>query len=153
MPFKELAMNAKWAKRTVRLTASLVAIALAFGTVACAGHGMPGMGCCGESTPATAAGGGHQHEQGGAAPAAGAPAESGSQKSAEAATAKATPQGIVNAKCPIMGGKVDPNAPEGLTRIYKGQKIGFCCGGCPGTWDKLTDQQKDAKLQAVGKAG
>jgi hypothetical protein len=114
---------------------------------------MTGMGCCGESTPAVAAGGGHQHEQGGATPAAGAPAESGSQKAAEAGTAKAAPQGVANAKCPIMGGKVDPNASESLTRIYKGQKIGFCCGGCPAAWDKLTDVQKDAKLQAAGKAG
>jgi len=59
-------------------------------------------------------------------------------------------QNCVNTKCPIMGGKIDPaNVPAKLTRMFKGQKVGFCCGGCPAKWDKLTDEQKEAKLNAV----
>jgi len=54
---------------------------------------------------------------------------------------------FVNSRCPIMGSpigrdRVDPS----LTRDYNGQKIAFCCGGCPSAWDKLTDTQKQAKL-------
>jgi len=52
---------------------------------------------------------------------------------------------MVNARCPIMGGK--PTAA--LTRDYNGQKVGFCCAMCPGQWDKLTNAQKDAKLAKV----
>lgn len=59
------------------------------------------------------------------------------------------PAGCVNTRCPIMNKAIDPaNVPEPLTRMYKGQKVGFCCGGCPARWDKLTDAEKDAKLEA-----
>ncbi len=57
---------------------------------------------------------------------------------------------IVNALCPIMGTKLDPSkVTANLTRIYEGKKIGFCCAGCPGAWDKLSDQQKREKLGKV----
>jgi uncharacterized ParB-like nuclease family protein len=53
----------------------------------------------------------------------------------------------VNTKCPIMGGKVDPaKTPAELTRQFQGQTVGFCCGGCPAAWDRLSDDQKAAKL-------
>lgn len=59
-------------------------------------------------------------------------------------------QTFVNAKCPIMGGKIDPeHTPAELTREFHGRKVGFCCAGCPKVWDKLTDAQKQAKLDAV----
>lgn len=59
----------------------------------------------------------------------------------------------VNSKCPIMGSKIDPaNVPANLTRVFKGQTVGFCCGGCPGAWDKLSDDEKQAKLDAAMKA-
>jgi hypothetical protein len=51
--------------------------------------------------------------------------------------------GSCNAKCPISGEAVDPKAP---TRTYKGMKVGFCCGACPPVWDKLSDAEKQAKL-------
>ncbi len=62
---------------------------------------------------------------------------------------------IVNATCPIMGSKLDPNkVPSKLTRMYKGKKIGFCCAGCPSAWDKLNDHQKQQKLsKAAAKKG
>ena len=57
---------------------------------------------------------------------------------------------VCNAECPISGKKIDMmNVPENLTTIYKGQKIGFCCPACPVSWQKLTDEEKNAKLEAV----
>ena len=57
---------------------------------------------------------------------------------------------VVNATCPITGGALNPDdVPGKLTRVYKGQKIGFCCDGCPEAWDKLTDAEKDAALAKV----
>jgi hypothetical protein len=40
--------------------------------------------------------------------------------------------------------------PATLTREFKGQKVAFCCGGCPAAWDKLTDEQRRAKLDNPG---
>ena len=57
---------------------------------------------------------------------------------------------FANVSCPIMGSPIDPNkVPQNLTCEYKGQKVAFCCGGCPTTWDKLSDAEKDAKLAKV----
>jgi hypothetical protein len=57
---------------------------------------------------------------------------------------------VVNVRCPITGNKIDPDkVPADLTREWKGQKIGFCCAACPPAWDKLTDEQKQAKLDAA----
>ena len=56
----------------------------------------------------------------------------------------------VNTRCPIMGGVINPaRVTDDLTREYKGQKVAFCCGGCPAEWDKLSPAEKDAKLKAV----
>ena len=58
---------------------------------------------------------------------------------------------IVNARCPMMGTKLDPSkVTASLTRTHKGKKVGFCCGGCPIAWDKLSDQQKQEKLDKAG---
>jgi len=57
---------------------------------------------------------------------------------------------FVNSRCPIMGSPIDRDKVDAsLTRDYNGQKIAFCCGGCPSVWDKLTDAQKQAKLSGV----
>jgi hypothetical protein len=57
---------------------------------------------------------------------------------------------VVNARCPIMGNKIDPgNVPDDLTREWKGKKIGFCCAACPPKWDKLSDEEKQEKLDAA----
>ncbi|HAU36688.1 MAG TPA: hypothetical protein DCX07_03095 [Phycisphaerales bacterium] len=66
---------------------------------------------------------------------------------APATQAQTAPAGIVNKTCPIMGSKLDPaKVPGELTRVFRGQKVGFCCAGCPVAWDKLTDEQKQAAL-------
>ncbi len=54
---------------------------------------------------------------------------------------------FVNNRCPIMGLPINPDkVTKILVRDYKGQKVAFCCYGCPATWDKLTNAQKQAKL-------
>jgi hypothetical protein len=56
----------------------------------------------------------------------------------------------VNGKCPISGKEFDKmDVPADHTRMYKGMKIGFCCSNCPIAWDKLTDEEKDAKLKEI----
>lgn len=62
---------------------------------------------------------------------------------------------VVNTTCPIMGNKINPaKVPANLFRVHKGKGIGFCCGGCPAKWDKLSNAEKMAKLKGAGiKAG
>ena len=75
--------------------------------------------------------------------------ENGENGDSEAETPVSTTPSVNNV-CPIMGTKIDPaKVPENLTRTWKGQKVGFCCAGCPVTWDKLSDTDKDAKLAKV----
>jgi len=67
-----------------------------------------------------------------------------------AAAPKTASGQVVNTKCPIMGGTVNPaKVPASLTRDFKGQKVGFCCAMCPPQWDKLSAADKEAKLKAV----
>lgn len=57
---------------------------------------------------------------------------------------------FANNRCPIMGSPIKPNdVSKKLIRDYKGQKVAFCCAGCPSAWDKLTDAQKQVKLTKV----
>ena len=57
---------------------------------------------------------------------------------------------FVNNRCPIMGSPINPeNVSATLMREYKGQKVAFCCGGCPEAWDKLSEAEKEAKLAKV----
>ena len=54
---------------------------------------------------------------------------------------------FANNLCPIMGAPINAErVTKNLIRDYKGQRIAFCCAGCPATWDKLADAQKQAKL-------
>lgn len=54
---------------------------------------------------------------------------------------------FANVRCPIMDAAIKPDkVTKNLIREYKGQKIAFCCAGCPAAWDKLTNAKKDAKL-------
>jgi hypothetical protein len=57
---------------------------------------------------------------------------------------------FTNIDCPIMGAPINTDkVAKNLIRDYKGEKIAFCCAGCPATWDKLADAEKDAKLAKV----
>ncbi len=60
---------------------------------------------------------------------------------------------FVNDRCPIMGSTIEADkVPASLVRDYKGKRVAFCCGGCPGQWDKLSDAQKDEELRAAAKS-
>jgi len=112
----------KWMLASVVIVAGAATMVWATGC----SNTMP-MGCCGMSGM-----GGMNHGSGGsAAPTAASPSDPAAKP--------------VNTTCPIMGGKVNPS----LTRQFKGQTVGFCCGMCPGQWDKLNDQDKQAKLDKV----
>ena len=58
---------------------------------------------------------------------------------------------VMKSKCPIMSDNaVDPKGVSAnLVRTFKGKKVGFCCGGCPAAWDKLTGDQRNEKLAAA----
>ena len=57
---------------------------------------------------------------------------------------------FVNDRCPIMGTPIDPTkVPMALTRRYEGQKVAFCCAGCPQAWDRLGNAERTAKLALV----
>lgn len=74
-----------------------------------------------------------------------APAAAPAETPAEATEAK-----FINSLCPIMGTKIVPaNVPENLTREFGDKKVAFCCAGCPAAWDKLTDEVKQEKLDAL----
>lgn len=49
----------------------------------------------------------------------------------------------VNAYCPIMGGKVSPDAN---TVEWNGKVVGFCCDGCDEKFVALSDDEKAEKL-------
>lgn len=49
--------------------------------------------------------------------------------------------GAVNENCPIMGSAVDPN---GEMVDFMGHKVGFCCAGCVGKWNEMSDDDKSA---------
>lgn len=57
---------------------------------------------------------------------------------------------FANARCPIMNSPINSDkVTKNLIRDYKGQKVAFCCAGCPAAWDKFTDAQKQTKLAKV----
>jgi hypothetical protein len=69
-------------------------------------------------------------------------------------TGVAGPEGklvpVVNEKCPMTGKVLDrEKVPADLRREFKGKLVGFCCKNCPPAWDKLTDEEKQAKLDKV----
>ena len=57
---------------------------------------------------------------------------------------------FANTNCPIMGTPIQAtNVSPSLIRILDGQKVAFCCPGCPGAWDRLPPAEKVAKLAAA----
>jgi len=57
---------------------------------------------------------------------------------------------FANNRCPIMNSPIKTEkVAKSLIRDYKGQKIAFCCAGCPAAWDKLSEARKQAKLAKV----
>ncbi len=54
-------------------------------------------------------------------------------------------QAAANSKCPMSGKAADP----AVTVAYGDQTVAFCCGGCIDRWQKLSDDEKSAKLAAA----
>lgn len=69
----------------------------------------------------------------------------------QGATAKAQAK-FVNTRCPIMAAINPAKVPDALVLAHKGQKGAVCCMCLP-TWDKLTPEQKDAKLKPASQPG
>lgn len=65
----------------------------------------------------------------------------GCRKGKAKTTAGAT-TAAVNKTCPISGRTVS----AGATVSYGDKTVGFCCGGCIGKWNALTDADKTSKL-------
>jgi hypothetical protein len=64
-------------------------------------------------------------------------------KKTETASASPASMGMLNTKCPLMPDHpIDPT----VTTAYGEGKVGFCCKGCVPQWNKLTDEQKAARL-------
>jgi hypothetical protein len=71
---------------------------------------------------------------------------------AAAKGAKGPTGAYANVRCPIMGGLINPKkVTASVLRTYKGEKVAFCCPGCPAAWDKLGAAQKEAKLAKARK--
>jgi hypothetical protein len=55
---------------------------------------------------------------------------------------------FANARCPMMGTEIDPEkVPAALTAAFRGRNVAFCCAGCPVAWDKLSDAEREARLE------
>ena len=62
--------------------------------------------------------------------------------------------GTITTLARIEGGTVDPNTvPDSLTREFKGQKVGFCCDGCPAKFMKDPDKYIKAMAADPAKYG
>jgi hypothetical protein len=57
----------------------------------------------------------------------------------------AAPAAMINSVCLISGEALDASSP---TVDYMGGKVGFCCDNCVGKWNKMTDAQKKAAVDA-----
>lgn len=61
---------------------------------------------------------------------------------------------VVNAICPIGEDPIDTKAVEvGLTRQWRGRTVGFCCEGCLGPWDSMSDAEREQKLSTALNSG
>jgi hypothetical protein len=57
--------------------------------------------------------------------------------------------GVINATCPVRGGKVN----QAVNVDYSGQKIGFCCPGCIDDWNAMSDEEKSAFINKAHEGG
>lgn len=69
--------------------------------------------------------------------------EKKTETAASNASAQPASMGVLNSKCPLM-----PDHPidQAVTVAYGEGKVAFCCKGCIPQWNKLTDEQKAARL-------
>ncbi len=53
--------------------------------------------------------------------------------------------------CPITGEKIADHKGAGTPEVVGKYTVHFCCGGCDGTFAKLTAKEKAAKVAAIAK--
>lgn len=61
---------------------------------------------------------------------------------------------VVNTMCPMIQNRpvgVSGMCNNTLTRTFKGKAVGFCCESCVSDWDVMSDDDKQAALDAVVK--
>lgn len=54
---------------------------------------------------------------------------------------------FLNDRCPMMP---DAGVDGVTTAEFRGQQIGFCCSDCLGEWQRMSDDDRAARLRAVG---
>lgn len=54
-------------------------------------------------------------------------------------------------RCPITGEAVSKEHETGTPVVVGNYRVHFCCGGCPETFAKLSETEKQAKVTAVAK--
>lgn len=136
--------------RGIRLTACVAAAAwLALGVGCETPGGADSPATPAGAPPATPAGAGFDGRK-----AAAARAEPGATLSGATAERAAAADGrvaVVNAWCPVMPGVRAGSGGRGvlpeLTRAWRGQTIGFCCGECPAQWDAMSDAEREAAMK------
>lgn len=70
------------------------------------------------------------------------PETADSKTNTEASNATLT---SVNTHCPMMGEEIDPE----VTVQWQGKTVAFCCAECIPDWNALSDEEKQAKLDAA----
>ncbi len=60
----------------------------------------------------------------------------------DSAQTDSPPVTLANTHCPVSGGK----AKDTITVEWDGKTVGFCCAPCIADWEKLSDEEKAAKL-------
>jgi YHS domain-containing protein len=64
-----------------------------------------------------------------------------------ASCAPAKPAASINTICPVSGDKIS-GQPQ-FMRQFKGRNVAFCSQFCTEQWDRLSDQEKQEKLDKV----
>lgn len=53
--------------------------------------------------------------------------------------------------CPITGEKIADHKGAGKPAVVGKYTVHFCCGGCDGTFAKLSKKEQEAKVAAIAK--
>lgn len=54
-------------------------------------------------------------------------------------------------RCPITGEAVQKGHEAGSPVVFAGYRVHFCCGGCPDSFAKLSEAEKNAKVASTAK--
>lgn len=81
-------------------------------------------------------------------------AGAGCQANAERTEATPANVRVVNDLCPIGKDPVNMEShTTALAREYQGQMVGFCCPGCVGYWDGMSEEQQASEMAKLVSSG